>query len=81
MNGANVSPTFPNIPLFQDSATYPAAKYPQYQAGQPALMCIANTGWTSLTLPAVNPFGLPAGPYIQPWYKIIDRADGWVGLP
>ncbi len=78
VNGANVLPTFPYVPLFQNSATYPAAQYPQYQAGQPALMCIANTGWTSMTLTAGNIFGLTPGPYIQVWFKIIDRADGYV---
>ena len=80
--GTNVLPTIPD-----DSATsgpfssaYEAGNT-QYQPGKLALICVANMGWTSLTLPFPNSFGLPAGAYLQPWYKIIDRADGWVGLP
>jgi hypothetical protein len=80
--GPNVLPTIPD-----DSATSGpfstayAAGNTQYQPGKLALICVANMGWTSLTLPFPNSFGLPAGAYLQPWYKIIDRADGWVGLP
>jgi len=80
--GTNVLPTIPD-----DSATSGpfssayAAGNTQYQPGKLALICVANMGWTSLTLTSPNSFGLPAGAYLQPWFKIIDRADGWVGLP
>jgi hypothetical protein len=31
-----------------------------------------------MTLDSGNVYGLPPGPYIQPWYKIIDRSDGYL---
>jgi len=78
-------PQMPNIPSGTDpyTAEYAAAAAagsgnPQYApaAGQ-VKMCMANHGWTAMYLPAGNSFGLPAGNYIQPWYKIIDRSDGF----
>jgi hypothetical protein len=76
VNGTTVMPTIPNVAPFNDG-TYPAATYPQYQVGQTAQMCVSNAGWTAVKDPA----GFPAGFYVQPWFKIIDRSDGYVRLP
>jgi len=64
VNGTSVLPTI----TASSDPTYAAAVAAgntQYTAGNLALMCVANMGWTSI------------GGTIQPWYKIIDRSDGW----
>jgi hypothetical protein len=67
--GSAVMPTIPATPPFNDG-TYPAGTYPQYQPGQPAKMCVAQEGWTSV-----------GGGLLQHWSKIIDQSDGYVRLP
>jgi hypothetical protein len=84
LNGVNVLPPIPtgSDPFATDYATAAANGNPQYAPGAgTAKMCVANHGWTAMTLLPGNGFGLAPGPYIQPWYKIIDRSDGWVRLP
>ena len=81
INGVNVLPAIPSGA--QDFAADYAASAaagsgnPQYATPGTAMMCVANTGWTAMTLVSGNIFGLPPGSYIQPWYKVIDRADGF----
>jgi hypothetical protein len=85
VNGVNVLPPIPTgaDPFATDYATAASvgSGNPQYAAPGLAKMCIANHGWTAMTLPYPNAFGLPAGSYIQPWYKVIDRSDGYLRLP
>jgi hypothetical protein len=41
-------------------------------------MCIAQLGSTSI---GVDPNAPTTRLLLQPWHKVIDEADGWVGLP
>jgi hypothetical protein len=77
---AEVLPKIPDDSASTATYTYAAAYAlgnTQYAVGNLARMCVANHGWTAIRDPA----GFPAGAYIQPWYKIIDRSDGYVRLP
>ena len=62
--GSGVMPSIPPGPPFDTEA------HPQYQVGQPAKMCVAQEGWTSV-----------GGGLLQHWSKIIDQSDGYVRLP
>jgi hypothetical protein len=80
VNGVNVLPDIPSgaQDFATDYATAAAAGTgnPQYATPGKAMMCVANTGWTAIQ----NPVGFPPGSYIQPWFKIIDRSDGYTHI-
>jgi len=78
--GANVLPLISSAGTFApDYATAAGYGNSQYGTAQTAMMCIANTGWTSMILPNAFFTSPPFAPgaYIQPWFKIIDRSDGF----
>lgn len=64
----DLSAVMPVIPDAAPYNTYPPTS--QYYKGKAAKMCVAQQGWT--------PVG---GGFVQYWTKVIDQADGWVGLP
>ena len=59
-------PIIPNVPEFANSP------YAQYQPGQPAKMCIAQQGWTSVGLDGNGNI------LVQYWDKVIDESDGTI---
>lgn len=73
-DGSALLPTIPNAPPFNDPSIYPPATYPQYQPGQPAKLCIAQQGFTSMGKDGAG------NAIVQYWDKVIDEGDGWVNF-
>jgi hypothetical protein len=70
--GQNLLPIIPNVPPF-DAASNPQAQY-LYDGTNTAKMCVAQQGFAS-----DGKVGTDI--YVIYWDKIVDEADGWVGLP